>query len=124
MMYGPLRCFATPALLVHFAFSEFAKAYSCMLRVRWVNTPFASGKQACLGFRAFDPYITVYTKIDRTGRITCPAAVIICDHHAQIPPAKISIPIAIRMTPPSMEALPVSFVPTFLPMTSPPMHIT
>ena len=57
MVYGSLRCFATHALLGHSAFSEFAKANSCMLRVRWVNTSFASGKQAYLGFRAFDPYI-------------------------------------------------------------------
>ena len=61
MMYGSLRCFATLALLGHSAFSEFAKANSCMLRVRWVKSPFASDRQACLGFRAFDPYI-IYKK--------------------------------------------------------------
>ena len=59
MMYGSLRCFATLALLGHSAFSEFAKANSYMLRVRWVNTPYASGKQACLGSRAFDPDIII-----------------------------------------------------------------
>ena len=60
MMYGSLRCFATPALLGHSALSLFAKANYYVLRVRWVNTPFASGKRACLGFRAFDPYIILF----------------------------------------------------------------
>ena len=63
MMYGSLRCFATPALLVHSALPESASADSFVLRVRRVKTSFACARQAlpvCLGFRTSDLYIIIF----------------------------------------------------------------
>ena len=39
------------------------------------------------------------------------------------PVINISIPIAIRITPPKIDALPASFVPNFLPIRIPPKQI-
>ena len=56
MMYGLLRFFEAPAILWAFVIRWLLRNL-LLPHAHRVNTPFASGKPTCLGFRAFDPYI-------------------------------------------------------------------
>ena len=60
MMYGSLRFFEAFAILCPFVLLWFAYANRYALMSTGSTPLSSSGKQACLGFRAFDPYIILY----------------------------------------------------------------